>query len=97
MDKNKSLFHAPKVILVDKKWVLPTKLIFFSISGYFIYKVYGAIEHGYFYGTRQYHYLAEQPIFFWVMLLLFSIASLVFVWQAFKVKPKHNKKINKDT
>jgi len=88
MDSKQLLFHAPKVIKVNAKWLWPTRFLLLCVSFYFIYKTYNAYVTGAFYGTVRYHYLEESPNFFWFMLLMFLVAATAFIWQAFRVKLK---------
>ena len=88
MSDKQSLFHAPKVLKVEGKWLWPTRIIFLLVSTYFINKAYNAYINGYFYGTNQYYYLKEEPMFFWFMFLMFLLASIGFIWQMFRIKLK---------
>ncbi|WP_281556006.1 hypothetical protein [Thalassomonas sp. RHCl1] len=85
------LFHTPKAIEVSKNWLWPFRIIFFVLSCHFINKAYMGYEDESFFFIKQFS-LADGPILFNIMLIMFLLCAVGFFWQAFKIRvKKHNK------
>jgi len=83
-----SLFHTPKEIRVSKKWMLPVRGALLLVAVYFIQESYFGYVSNEIYGRREYVYLNEDPIIFWVLVLGYLLIGLLAIWQSFKVKVK---------
>lgn len=88
MNEKKPLFHTPKIWIVESGWVWPIRTLLICVALYFAHKIYISYSAGVIHGRRQDYLLADSPIFFWVMLILYFGIVTVAIWQSFRVRKK---------
>lgn len=88
MSEKKPLFHTPKIWAVNSGLVWPIRVLLICVASYFIHKIYFAYRTGIIHVRRQDYLLADSPIFFWVMLILYFGVVTGAIWQSFRVRKK---------
>ncbi|MDC2889113.1 hypothetical protein [Psychrosphaera algicola] len=87
-NKSGSMFHAPKEIRVDKKWLLPVKGALLLFAVYFIQKSYFGYVSGEIFGRRNYSNINDEAFDYWLLVSGCLLIGLLAIWQSFKVKSK---------
>lgn len=82
------IFHLPKVILVKKNHLCPTRLAFYILGSYFLYCSYIGYNSGYISFSRYSYYHEEDALGFFLLVFGYLLMSITVFWQSLRVKIK---------